>query len=160
MAECEVCYSGRANCNLICGHSFCHSCVKTWYHTGANDGCPMCRKKLYFKRMPIKKWALEADEEKRNSVFVETVEEIYELAVTRELPIRHLRQMIVDIETTFRAMKEYECSPEDIDYVLNETDDYYSDRKIRPMNKRGNFGEPRVHQRNTWDFKNKFKHRR
>jgi hypothetical protein len=39
-----------------------------------------------------------------------------------------------DLEKTFRAIKD-DCSPEELDYVLNETDDFYSDRRAHLRNR-------------------------
>lgn len=70
--ECSVCYTEKPNCKLVCGHSFCHSCVKEWYLKNENEAtCPMCRARLYFKGMykMCKIW----DEEKHQK----QLEEIY-----------------------------------------------------------------------------------
>ena len=40
----------------------------------------------------------------------------------------------VDLEKTYKAIKD-ECSVEELDYVLNETDDYYSDRYLHLRNR-------------------------
>lgn len=37
---------------------------------------------------------------------------------------------IADIEKTWRFLRSEDVCSDDIDYVLNETDDYYSDRRI------------------------------
>lgn len=47
--ECSVCYCEQATCKLICNHSFCKSCVKTWYQKSSEPTCPMCRHTMYFK---------------------------------------------------------------------------------------------------------------
>jgi len=40
----------------------------------------------------------------------------------------------IDLEKTYRAIKD-DCSPDDLEYVLNETDDYYSDRFVHLKNR-------------------------
>ena len=50
--ECSVCYENTSTCKLVCGHSFCMSCIKEWYLKSEEDPtCPMCRQRLYFKGM-------------------------------------------------------------------------------------------------------------
>ena len=44
--ECAVCYSEVATCKLVCKHSFCKSCVKTWYQKSEEPTCPMCRQQI------------------------------------------------------------------------------------------------------------------
>jgi hypothetical protein len=39
-----------------------------------------------------------------------------------------------DIEKTYRAIKD-ECTPEELDYVLNDSDEYYSDRRTHLKNR-------------------------
>jgi predicted amidophosphoribosyltransferase len=55
--ECPVCYEQTAKCRFKCGHSFCHSCTKSWLYKG-NSTCPMCRKPMCFDGMIRlkKKW--------------------------------------------------------------------------------------------------------
>jgi len=71
--------------------------------------------------MPLKKWSEEAKENEKQAIFEESVNEYLEyypdIGVLDEL------------QRTFRAIKE-SCDAEDIDYILNETADYYSDRRV------------------------------
>lgn len=167
--ECPVCYENSVNCTLVCGHKFCKSCVKTWYLKGSTteSGCPMCRRKVHYRRMPIEKWRKEADEEKKNEVFQESFNELLESVMepmvfgipegqipnvntNRYIPVVngdtltfHRKNVslaeFADLEKTFRAIKD-ECSPDELDYVLNETDEYYSDRRTH-LAKRGGYSE-------------------
>jgi hypothetical protein len=168
--ECPVCYENSVNCTLVCGHKFCKSCVKTWYLKGSTteSGCPMCRRKVHYRRMPIKKWNAEAEEEKKTVVFQESFDDMlevimkplkYEIRDSSEIPntpgftqsisedgkvlTLHRVNMptyeLEDLEKTFRAIKD-ECSPDELDYVLNETEEYYSDRRTH-LCKRGGYSE-------------------
>jgi len=162
-----VCYDNHANRKLVCGHEFCASCVKTWYMKGGS--CPMCRRNVHYRRMPIKKWNAEAEEEMKNTVFQETFDEILDVIMQpekftiqnpdTEIPptpgfipsvsddgkvlTLHRTNMhtheLEDLEKTFRAIKDA-CSPDEIDFVLNETDEYYSDRRVH-LSKRGGYSE-------------------
>ncbi len=80
--ECPVCYICDANCQLVCGHSFCKDCVKNWYFKsqGEECSCPMCRSPLYFRGLNrvAEKWEEERIEQKYQSVFNEVFEEILE----------------------------------------------------------------------------------
>lgn len=165
--ECPVCYENCANRKLVCGHEFCASCVKTWYMKGGS--CPMCRRKVHYRRMPIKKWNAEAEDEKKSVVFQESFDEILEVIMKpikyeitepgSEIPptpgfipsvsedgkvlTLHRTNMhtyeLEDLEKTFRAIKD-ECSPDELDIILNETDEYYSDRRTH-IYKRGKYSE-------------------
>lgn len=139
-----MCYENATNCTLVCGHKFCKACVKTWYMKGGS--CPMCRKKVHYRRMPIKKWIKEANEAKKEEVFQEAFEATLEdlmTPITLETPegdtieLRgnnvHTHQLEY-IERTYRALKDV-ADPDEIDYVLFETLDYYSDRRVH-LNKR------------------------
>ena len=165
--ECEVCYCNNANCKLVCGHSFCHDCVKTWYHKGANEGCPMCRKKLYFKRMPLKRWKKEAEEEKKDAIFSEAFDTCVEMILEGDTPSWFIMYELSMMETTYNFLKKCDdVTEEDLDYVLNESGDYFSDRKVPDKNKTNNFdGDVYAShkKKQQWDFKKnntKFKRNR
>ena len=77
--ECSVCYSSTAKCQLVCGHQFCHGCVKEWYQKCEDcPTCPMCRGNLYFRgmRKHVEKWDKEAEEAHRAHVWEECVETV------------------------------------------------------------------------------------
>lgn len=164
--ECPVCYENCANCTLVCGHKFCKTCVKTWYLKGSDGGCPMCRRKVHYRRMPVNKWRKEAEESKKESVFQESFNELLESVMepmvfsipeghSGEIPNVNMNRYIpvvngdtltihrknvslaefADLEKTYRAIKD-ECSPDELDYVLNDTDEYYSDRLVHLKNRR------------------------
>ena len=156
--ECTVCYTSNSNCKLVCGHAFCLECVKKWYHKGTNDGCPMCRRKLYFKRMPIKKWAKEARDDKMLSVFQDVFDETIKCILEDEddAPSWFVMDELTMLEKTFNVLKvEEEITPEDLEYLLGESGDYFSDRKLVPKNKLNNFyGDVFAHEKKQrWDFK-------
>ncbi len=139
--ECPVCYENNTNCTLVCGHKFCKACVKTWYTKGGT--CPMCRKKVHYRRMPIKKWKQEAEETKKAQVYEEAfelmLEDLMEPLIIDELNVSIYRRNVpMDqleyLERTYRAMKD-DADADEIDYVLCETFDYYSDRRVH-LNKR------------------------
>ena len=132
--ECSVCYSANSNCNLVCGHSFCTGCIKTWYNKG-NKSCPMCRGNIYFKGMPRKQWDHEHIEEKKELIFQQAFDETLDYLPPRAA-IRELRAL----ENTFNAIRD-ETPIEDLDWIINETGDYYSSRKMRKPTQYGNIGE-------------------
>ena len=78
--ECAVCYCNQARCKLVCGHSFCKSCVKDWYHASEDPSCPMCRKRLYFKGMykVVEEWEQERFDKKNEESFAEVFESLFE----------------------------------------------------------------------------------
>jgi hypothetical protein len=119
--------------------------------------------------MPIEKWRKEADEDRKNTIFQETFDGLLEaiiqpieykiptddtvipptpgfiqkvscdgsmLTLHREdIPMYELE----DLEKTFRAIKD-DCSPDELEFILNDTDEYYSDRHVN-IDKRGNYAE-------------------
>jgi len=79
MEECPVCYCETARCKLVCGHSFCKTCVKSWFYKATDEpSCPMCRKRLYFKGMykVVPVWEEERLEMLKDEVFAEALEEV------------------------------------------------------------------------------------
>lgn len=78
--ECAVCYSEQATCKLVCKHSFCKSCVKTWYQKSDEPTCPMCRHTLYFKGLHkiSEKWEDERNEKLNEEAFNTAFEAIFE----------------------------------------------------------------------------------
>lgn len=164
--ECPVCYENYTNCTLVCGHAFCKSCVKTWYMKGGT--CPMCRKNVHYRRMPVAKWLKDAEESKKEEVYQEAFDltlddimapiELWEGTVIyrKNIPMHQLEY----VERTYRAIKE-DASAEDIDYVLCETLDYYSDRRVH-LNKRtySEFGHWYPHQKHRGGNRNKIFNRK
>ena len=142
--ECAVCYSESGPFQkLCCGHTFCTGCVKQWYLKGTGTGCPMCRAPIYFKGFhKIRdQWDEDAWETRCSEVLSESMDAcIAEAVEMAEMFPRHRNEIIGDsiedlrdIERTFRFLKADGICSEDIDYVLNETTDYYSDRHLNKV---------------------------
>ena len=180
MEECAVCYEKTANCKLVCGHKFCKACVKTWYLKGSESSCPMCRKRIHYRRMPINKWKNEAEENKKQQVFEESFDNLIEAIMeplvfqaTETIPeietpgfiqrfdgrilTLHRTNMpmydLADLQSTFRAIKD-DVNVDEIDYVLNDTDAYYSDRHIN-LRKRTYSENGHMYKIQNKQFKNK-----
>lgn len=49
MPECCICYEAEPKCILICGHKFCHMCIKKWYKASIQNTCPCCRRNIRLK---------------------------------------------------------------------------------------------------------------
>ena len=140
--ECAVCYGEIGPFQkLCCGHTFCTGCVKNWYLKGAaGSSCPMCRAPIYFKgfRAVRDQWNEEAYEtrcaEILSEVIDESIAEANEMAEDfpdyRDEILEDTMQDLVEIEKTFRFLRNEGLSTEDIDYVLRYTTDYYSDRHL------------------------------
>ena len=135
--ECSVCYETGPCRKLCCGHEFCSGCIKSWYLKGTGTGCPMCRRPIYFRgfRRVQEKWSEDAWETKCSEAFENAVEnsmQNYENMLKiwpeefhgffRRQAMRHL---LMD-ERMFACLKACGFDAEDIDYVMNETDLYYS----------------------------------
>ena len=140
--ECSVCYCETGSfCKLTCGHSFCTGCIKTWYlkGSGMNTSCPMCRRPMYFRgfHKVRDEWDEELWENRCADAYGQAIDEIFEDAVDFASGFRpKMAQRIMfdmisdikDIERTYNFLKSQEVSSEDIEYVLMETDEYFSDR--------------------------------
>lgn len=141
--ECSVCYCESGSfCNLTCGHAFCNGCIKTWYLKGTGTGCPMCRKPIHFKgfNKVRAEWDAEAWETRCTEVidqaFTAAIEEAFEFCESgvsrrfRRMVMGGLMEDLCDIEKTARFLKSWEVSPDELEYWLMETDEYFSDRRI------------------------------
>ena len=140
--ECAVCYDECSQaCKLVCGHVFCSKCVKEWYHKGTGTGCPMCRRPMYFKgfHKAREAWDEEAWEGRCDEVFGETFDAVLTEAIemAEYFPRRFRREILSEtltdlreMEKTFRFLKSEGYYADEIDFVLNETANYYSDRHI------------------------------
>ena len=141
--ECSVCYCESGSfCKLTCSHAFCNGCIKTWYLKGTGTGCPMCRAPIHFKGFAKvrEQWDEEAYEtrctELLDAAMTEAIEEALEFCSQetskrfRKMVMEGLMDDLGDIEKTARFLKSWEVDPEELEYWLMETDEYFSDRSI------------------------------
>lgn len=140
--ECSVCYTEEGSFRtLTCGHEFCAGCIKTWYQKGTGTGCPMCRRPIYFKgfHRVRDQWDEDAWEAKCADMYSEAIDAAIEEAIEmgeyfgtkyRGSIINSAFDSIKDIECTLRYLKSRDLHTDDIEYILFETNDYYSDRNI------------------------------
>lgn len=79
-SECAICYCEQATCKLVCNHSFCKSCVKSWYEKSDEPTCPMCRRRLYFKGLHrvSQKWEEERNDKINEESFKDAFDSIFE----------------------------------------------------------------------------------
>lgn len=149
--ECSVCYgeSGPFQ-KLCCGHSFCTGCIKAWYLKGTGTGCPMCRRPIYFKGFAKVRdqWNEDAWDTRCSEVLSAAIDECIAESVEMAayFPPRLRKRVLVDaiqdikdVERTFRFLKAADLTSEDIEYILMDTADYYSDRH---MNMVYSYNEP------------------
>lgn len=132
--ECAVCYSDvSVPTKLVCGHVFCQDCVKSWYLKGTGAGCPMCRRPVYFKgfRSVRREWETESWYNQCQTVFgevfdaqLETLMFIGQTFGLKRVSPRALR----DLESTFQCLLMDGLLPDEVDYILIETDMYLSAR--------------------------------
>lgn len=101
----------------------------------------MCRRPIYFKGFHAvrDKWDEDSMEikcnEVLNSTFDAQIEEGFEMA---RLVSKRYRRVILDgitedlitTERMFRFLKFDGCTADEIDYLLNDTDYYFSDRNV------------------------------
>ena len=141
-SECAVCYNEEGSFQkLCCGHTFCKSCIKSWYHKGAcGSSCPMCRKPMYWRGFHQIRdaWDREAWEGKCAEVFSEALDERFAEAqefaeaFSAKWRARIFKEVIddfMDIEKTYRFLKS-ECVDPEVMEDAFYWGDYYSDRHI------------------------------
>ena len=96
-----MCCEHVANCKLICNHSFCKSCVKTWYlKCKTEPTCPNCRHKLYFKGMYkiVKVWEEEAETLINDEAFNEAFDYITSFEVESDSEVESETELDSDEE--------------------------------------------------------------
>lgn len=124
--DCAICYEASARpCKLMCGHAFCHGCIRAWCVTGT--GCPMCRRTIYFRG--IRKLYEEATAKRFTDIIEKSLE-----AVTVCVPAECMMLELLATERTFRMLMSEGFDASDIEYVMHETDFYFSDRRIGAKN--------------------------
>lgn len=111
-----MCYTDNCSCKLVCGHSFCHSCVKEWYTTSETPSCPMCRQDMYFRGMhkAKAKWQEEADEKHLATVYAQVFEnalddeDSMELIEEVDYNFHRLKHLLLDYDVE-QAVEIVEC---------------------------------------------------
>jgi hypothetical protein len=141
--ECAVCYSEDGPFRKLgCGHEFCGGCIKQWYSKGTGTGCPMCRRPIYFKgfHKVREEWdddhwrnkCLDVIEEFRSSLIADAFETaaMFTRKKWRESMMDNLVDDLKDLDRTTRLLMDEGIDSTWLDFILNETDDYYSDRHV------------------------------
>ena len=113
--ECAVCYETVRTCKLMCGHSFCMSCIKEWYLKSEEEAtCPMCRQRLYFKGMhkQEEKWENERHEEKMEEIFSNLFDQLIDEVmcsegILTEFDLEWLFQSLSDMEYYFNKYSKF-----------------------------------------------------
>lgn len=143
--ECAVCYETRPGLTLVCGHAFCHGCVKQWVTKGTGTGCPMCRRPVYFKGYFKKmgEWEEESWNNKVDALVGQVIDEqcenVSELSKRYTHPL--LREAVSAVamlnlsctQKTVRVLQAHNLHEDDIDYMLYEGL-YQSDRVLNKKN--------------------------
>lgn len=150
--ECSVCYTENPKCKLVCGHSFCMSCIKEWYLKCDDEAtCPMCRRSIYFKgmRKMCDKWEEEKHEKKLQETFENCFNEILDEDFFHEMAIKNLNlsdstmDQLYDMEWYFNEYKnsfgdDYEWLEEavldDIDYPMSYVEYFFDDPPNNKIN--------------------------
>ena len=135
--ECSVCYESGPCRKLCCGHVFCSGCIKSWYLKGTGTGCPMCRRPIYFRgfHRVEEKWNEDAWETRCSEVYDQLVDGALDYlretldSLPEELHGFFLRNAMRELrhnERMFVALKQSGCASEEIDYLFNDTDFYFT----------------------------------
>jgi hypothetical protein len=102
----------------------------------------MCRAPIHFKGFTKvrEQWDEEAYETRCTEIIdaamTEAIEEALEFCSQgiskrfRKMVMEGLMDDLVDIEKTARFLKSYNVSPDELEYWLMETDEYFSDRTV------------------------------
>jgi hypothetical protein len=104
--ECPVCLEECVCTKLVCGHGVCKSCIKAWSLKGCNDGCPMCRKPMYYRgcRAERQRWAQEKEDLQYTESFGRLIDEVFEYLMEEEMSFFFLEDMR-EIESTFNVLR-------------------------------------------------------
>ena len=135
--ECSVCYETGPCRKLCCGHEFCSGCLKSWYLKGTGSGCPMCRRTIYFKgfHKVEESWNEDAWETRCSEVYDQLVDDALDylqkmlIIWPKDFHAFFLRKTMRELkhnERMFVALKQNGFASEEIDYLFNETDYYFS----------------------------------
>lgn len=100
----------------------------------------MCRRPMYFRGFQKVKdqWDDDAYDEKCSDVYGQAIDAAVEDAfeMSEAFPkwsrriMKDLKEELEEIESTYNFLRSRDVSNEDIEYVLFETDDYFSDRHL------------------------------
>lgn len=125
-----MCLNECALTTLTCSHAMCKTCIKAWLTKGCNDGCPLCRKTLYFKGAYkcISEWSEQNYEEHLNEVLIGSFDECIESYFAEmndddwgKAILQHaMMEDLKNIEISFNVLKEFGYDAETIDYLINE----------------------------------------
>jgi hypothetical protein len=141
--ECAICYSEDGPFRKLgCGHEFCGGCIKQWYAKGTGTGCPMCRRPIYFKG--FNKVRAEWDEEHWHNQCLDVIEEfrtelisnafetvaMFSRKKLRAFYLENLMDDLKDLDRTTRQLMDEGVTSNWLEFILFETDDYYSDRHV------------------------------
>jgi len=120
MEPCPVCMENVRNCKLMCGHSYCRSCVKEWYYKCENPSCPICRQVFYFRGMykTADLWGQEKYETQIQEVFSESFDAICKQYSQEDFDEDDMLDDIIEMENKF--LKFMLCGSEWDPYVLFE----------------------------------------
>ena len=135
--ECSVCYETGPCRKLCCGHEFCSGCIKSWYLKGTGTGCPMCRRPIYFKgfHKMEDQWNEDAWETRCSEAFEQSIEDVVQnlremlIQWPKEFHAFFTRSAMKELkknERMFSSLKECGFDSEEINYLLNETDMYFT----------------------------------
>ena len=141
--ECAVCYSDEGPFRkLCCGHEFCGGCIKTWYMKGTGTGCPMCRAPIYFRGFHKVRESWDDEHWRNQCVDVvdkyreELINDAFEFAAefkrasTQEMILSELMVDLRDLDRSTRYLMDEGIDAGWLEYVLYDTDAYYSDRNV------------------------------
>ncbi len=122
MEDCGVCYTNQPRCRLVCGHSFCYDCVKTWYQKSDEPSCPMCRGSLYFKHMRhhLDKWEDERIDKHNEECFNEVFESLFD---EEEMEFYGSEDIMWEIEELQKRYHQFVDTGYDMEEILNEYDE-------------------------------------
>ena len=133
---CPICYEEGAKCQLVCGHSFHHSCIKEWYmNAGNNSGCPMCRNKIYFKGLHKKKklWEEEKRDKKCSEIYTTVIQDLLEMAKTCSFIRLHFKEYLEYIEDDYTKLKDIVVDYDDLEYLIGNPDVLITDEPNVPL---------------------------
>ena len=118
--DCSICYEKDPKCRLVCGHTFHHECIKTWYMKGTNVSCPMCRNNICFRGMFKKreKWENERREQQFADIYREVIMNTLNDFKDMGYNGQFIQYTLEDIEKDYLKLKCIIDDPDDMKYLL------------------------------------------
>jgi len=100
-----------------------------------NNGCPMCRKTIYFKGLYKKKklWEEEKHYKKCSEAYMNVINDLLAMAKTCAFTRLYFKQILEDVEEDYNKFRDIIYDYDDLEYLLVNPDALIIDDNRVPM---------------------------